>query len=233
MKSSVSMPELPSEATVSSSNFQRSQSVGEDGMSSSRRVAFDKIIIREHRRTMGDNPSCSYGTPITLDWEYIQHEVLTLDQYEHLKLNSRIWSGGKPRTLRQMHLNHYQRRNLLQLEGYSLEQIKAQKRETNKARKQRDMTRFIAQTPVLIKIEDIVESSKRRLFGRKNNGGDKSSKQKQHQLPTVIPPAPFQAPITVKKPAVTSTTSATLSKSDELNDSNGTQTTVATTMSSL
>eukprot|EP00529_Nitzschia_sp_RCC80_P010515 CAMPEP_0113506978 /NCGR_PEP_ID=MMETSP0014_2-20120614/36207_1 /TAXON_ID=2857 /ORGANISM="Nitzschia sp." /LENGTH=638 /DNA_ID=CAMNT_0000402531 /DNA_START=412 /DNA_END=2328 /DNA_ORIENTATION=+ /assembly_acc=CAM_ASM_000159 len=226
MKAFQSMPDLhePNAGT-----FQRRHTVGFDE-GSCNRVTFDRIIIREHRRTMGDNPSCSYGTPVSLDWEYIQHEDLTLEQYEQLKVNSRIRSGGKPRTLRQLHLNHYQRRNILQMEGYTLQQIKAQKRETNKVRKQRDMTRFMAQTPVLIKIEDIVESSKRKLFGRKNSVGVSASKnpsKAKQQQPTVIPPAPHQAPITLKKPS-----GFTSLKADELNDSNGTQATVATAMSS-
>mmetsp|Transcript_34709 Transcript_34709/g.83868 ORF Transcript_34709/g.83868 Transcript_34709/m.83868 type:complete len:650 (+) Transcript_34709:380-2329(+) len=229
MKAFQSMPDLHEAAAGADTvTFQRRHTVGFDEGRSSR-VTFDRIIIREHRRTMGDNPSCSYGTPVSLDWEYIQHEDLTLEQYEQLKVNSRIRSGGKPRTLRQLHLNHYQRRNILQMEGYTLQQIKAQKRETNKVRKQRDMTRFIAQTPVLITIEDIVESSKRKLFGRKNSGSVTTSKnpsKAKQQQPTVIPPAPHQAPITLKKP------SGFTSKADELNDSNGTQTTVATAMSS-
>ena len=250
MSSSVSMPEMTSTEAQQSPSIKRRNST-----SSTTRVSFDKIIIREHRRTMGDNPSCSYGTPIGLDWEYIQHADLTLQQYEDHKRNSRIRSGGKPRTLRQLHLNHYQRRNLLQLEGYTLEQIKSQKKETNKVRKQREMTRFLAQAPVLVKLEDMVESGKRKLFRRKNNnnggGGSNGAKAQQQQQPRrsssppLPPPSPsppkqqasiitLQTVVADSKATVTATTTTTRrGAGDELNDSNGTATTVGSSASDV
>lgn len=109
---------------------------------SRRSVAFDKIGIREHRVTLGDNPSCSYGTPISLDWDYIDFEELSLEDYE---LHKSTTGRGRSRTLRELYLNHYQRVHRLKIEGYSDEQIKERKKETTKARKQRDLTRFKAQ----------------------------------------------------------------------------------------
>lgn len=139
-----------------------------------RQVSFDKIQVREHRRTIGDNPSCSYGTPVSLDWESLQLEDLSFDAYETHKYSANNGRRGRPRSLREMHLNHYQRRNLLQLEGYSLEEIKAQKKVTNKDRKQREATRLLAQLSVLIRVEDLVESTGRkvrRMLGGQRDGG--------------------------------------------------------------
>jgi hypothetical protein len=140
------------------------------------KVVFDKIQIREHRITMGDNPSCTYGTPISLDWDYIEFEDLTLDEYEMHKFST---GRGRPRSLRQLYLNHYQRKNRLQLEGFSLEEIKDCKRETNRARKQRDMTRFLAQAKVMVVLEDLVESAGRKVSRVMLKNQKKGEQEKQ------------------------------------------------------
>ncbi|KAG7373362.1 hypothetical protein IV203_034086 [Nitzschia inconspicua] len=167
LKTRVSAPP-PSVSTSSNSK----------GSTSKNRVVFDKIAIREHRITMGDNPSCSYGTPISLDWDYIDFEELTLEDYEMHKITS---GRGRPRTLRQLYLNHFQRIHRFQQEGYTLEEIKARKHETNKARKQREMTRFMAQT-FLVHVEDIVESAGRKVSRVMKTGKNKGkSEQRQQQ----------------------------------------------------
>mmetsp|Transcript_16 Transcript_16/g.34 ORF Transcript_16/g.34 Transcript_16/m.34 type:complete len:449 (-) Transcript_16:160-1506(-) len=157
--------------------LQRSSSHKDDR----RNVTFDKICIREHKITMGDNPSCSYGTPISLDWDYMDFEAVALTDYEMYK----FYSGHvRSRSLRQLYLNHYQRRNLLLQEGYTLEQIKAVKHETNRARKQRELTRIFAQAKVLVTMEDMVESAGRkmsRVFSGSNNNNKNNYQTKEHE----------------------------------------------------
>jgi hypothetical protein len=157
----------PTPATRSNSSSNRKNS-----------VVFDKIVIREHQITMGDNPSCSYGTPISLDWDYIDFEELTLEDYEMHKITS---GRGRPRTLRQLYLNHYQRVHRLQQEGYTEAQIKARKHEVSKSRKQRNTTRFLAQAKVLVHLEDIVESAGRKVSRAIKPSGTKT-KPPQQQL---------------------------------------------------
>jgi hypothetical protein len=128
-----------------------------------RRVSFTTVRVREHRITMGDNPSCTYGTPVSLAWESLQREDVTLEEYEAHRYGIKNGRKGRPRNLRELHLNHYRRRDLLQLEGYLLEEIKAQKRATDRVRKQRELTRLLAQTGVMSRIEDMVESAGRKV----------------------------------------------------------------------
>lgn len=52
-------------------------------------VRFDRVNIREYDVTVGDNPSCSSGVPITLSWKYKVHEGIPLDQYEMQNTTSR------------------------------------------------------------------------------------------------------------------------------------------------
>jgi hypothetical protein len=62
-------------------------------------VAFSSVVIREYDQTIGDNPSVSYGPPISLDWEYTQLQTVTLEHYE----------AHRPprRSMRQMCMNYY------------------------------------------------------------------------------------------------------------------------------
>jgi len=46
-------------------------------------VQFDKILIREYKRTIGDNPAVSCGPPLGLDWDYNPDEIeVDLEVYE-------------------------------------------------------------------------------------------------------------------------------------------------------
>lgn len=53
-------------------------------------VQFGQVEIREYSITIGDNPSCSSGCPISLDWNYDEHLVqLSLDQFEECRVDER------------------------------------------------------------------------------------------------------------------------------------------------
>jgi hypothetical protein len=143
------------DATPSSSSVRRVQSEGS-------RVNFQSVLIREYQQTIGDNPSVSYGTPISLDWDYQQHSPLPLDMYEASKVSKR--------SLRQLFMNHYQRKNLLVHKyGHSEDEVKAAKYQTNKVRSQREMSRMMQLTfGPLIWLEEMRESAVRKVKRRMN-----------------------------------------------------------------
>jgi hypothetical protein len=62
-------------------------------------VVFHEVLIRNYSQTIGDNPSVSYGPPISLDWDYEEVEPISLEEYEK--------SRGPRRNTRQMMLNYY------------------------------------------------------------------------------------------------------------------------------
>mmetsp|Transcript_50 Transcript_50/g.112 ORF Transcript_50/g.112 Transcript_50/m.112 type:complete len:286 (-) Transcript_50:324-1181(-) len=65
----------------------------EDGMMHSRKhlsLQFANVNIREYSRTVGDNPSCSSGPPISISWEYNIVGNITLDDYERTRPPRRI-----------------------------------------------------------------------------------------------------------------------------------------------
>lgn len=63
-------------------------------------VSFDSICIRFYAQMVGDNPSVTYGPPISLDWDYEEMEAIAVDEYER--------NRPKRRNVRQMVLSHYE-----------------------------------------------------------------------------------------------------------------------------
>jgi len=53
-------------------------------------LQFDKVCIREYSRTVGDNPSCSSGPPISISWEYNILGDMNLDEYERTRPPRRV-----------------------------------------------------------------------------------------------------------------------------------------------
>jgi hypothetical protein len=127
-----------------------------------RSVKFKDVQIRNYSQTVGDNPSISYGPPIQLDWDYVEHDPMCIDVYED--------NRAPRRTLRQMILSYYHRRNVLTWQyGISLEDLRQAKRNAKHSQYERAVTRHFL--PVMI-VEDVVESAGRkakRIFGKKTS----------------------------------------------------------------
>lgn len=118
-----------------------------------RTVTFDHVEFRHYECTLGDNPSCSYGPPIQLDWSYVKIPSLNIDEYESDRL-------GKRRNLRQMLLNYYMRMNLLTWGfGYSEAEIKAATKSVKHVKFQRTVTKALLP---LQKAEEVMQSANRK-----------------------------------------------------------------------
>ncbi len=121
-----------------------------------KRISFGTIKIREHAQTIGDNPSCTYGAPVQLDWEHQDMEEIKVEEYEEYK--------PQARRKEEFHLNSFQRANLLKLNGHSNNEIKASKKEVSKARGQRERTKFLVLNyPQLVTVNDAIESGLRKV----------------------------------------------------------------------
>jgi len=48
-----------------------------------RKVSFTMLSVREYDLVLGDNPSCSEGTPTALGWNHADDQIFNLDEYEH------------------------------------------------------------------------------------------------------------------------------------------------------
>eukprot|EP00934_Nitzschia_sp_Nitz4_P003514 Nitzschia sp. Nitz4//scaffold197_size40390//20741//21556//NITZ4_007517-RA/size40390-processed-gene-0.4-mRNA-1//1//CDS//3329540484//3504//frame0 len=115
-------------------------------------VSFQDVIIRSYAQTLGDNPSVSYGPPISLDWEYHEASPVTLDHYENTR---------KPRrTLRQLVVSYYTRKNVLTWQyGFSEETLREAKKQVKKERFKRQVTQTLL--PVM-HVEAALESARRK-----------------------------------------------------------------------
>jgi hypothetical protein len=125
-------------------------------------VTFDQVLIRSYDQCIGDNPSVSYGPPISLDWNYVEMESISLDEYEE--------NRGPRRKPRQMMLNYYNRTNILTWRcGATEQELKVAEQEANKTKKGRAITKYFLPA---MKLEDAVRSAARktkRLTHRKKD----------------------------------------------------------------
>lgn len=125
----------------------------ESSASSRKSVSFDSIQIRSYQLTMGDHPGVSYGPPIQLDWDYQEHEDIELDVYEANR-------GFSRRTMRQMVMSYYQRKNILEREyGFSEKELVRAKKDANKIKLQRNLT--LTLLPMMM-VEAALESAGRK-----------------------------------------------------------------------
>jgi len=116
-------------------------------------VCFTAIRIRSYNQTLGDNPSVSYGPPISLDWTYEQEEIeQSIDVYEQTR---------RPRrTQRQMAMSYYQRKNLLSwMYGIPDDELRRAKKEANKIKMNRSITTTFL--PIMA-VESVIESAQRK-----------------------------------------------------------------------
>ena len=122
-------------------------------------VQFRNIEIRSYDICVGDNPSVSYGTPLSLDWNYVVELNDTVERYESVR------SLTKRRNMRQMMMNYNYRRNILLLHWNATEDELFQSANAmNVIRAQRNMTRTLLP---LSPLEDCMTSLYRKIQRRR------------------------------------------------------------------
>ena len=78
-------PDIKLRSAVANDDESAEQLGGETTESPGRRVSFHQIEIREYPRCLGDNPSVTFGPPMSIGWKHNQSYVLDVDQYENYK----------------------------------------------------------------------------------------------------------------------------------------------------
>jgi len=117
-------------------------------------LQFDKIKIREYSRTVGDNPSCSSGPPVSISWEYNIIRDINLDEYEKSRPPRRVQN--------EMILPRDMREDLLRCEwNASRKEITDSVRRNVKVKNQRRTT--INNLDKSTKFEVVMESACRKL----------------------------------------------------------------------
>ena len=87
----------------------------QDVPSLNRKVSFDRIHIREYYLSLGDNPSCSSGPPLSISWKYSDIGSVDLEEFEMMRPPRRHHS--------EMMIPSIERKKLLDDLGYSVLEI--------------------------------------------------------------------------------------------------------------
>jgi hypothetical protein len=120
---------------------------------SKRKIQFDQVVVRDYEMILGEHPCVGYGPPVTIDWDYVEYNPLPVDEYE--------FHRPPRRNLRQMGMNYYTRKHLCELAGATEAEMKAVKKEVNKWKTNRYITRQVASYPA-IKLYATLESALRK-----------------------------------------------------------------------
>mmetsp|Transcript_14631 Transcript_14631/g.40085 ORF Transcript_14631/g.40085 Transcript_14631/m.40085 type:complete len:253 (-) Transcript_14631:30-788(-) len=127
---------------------------------SRRSIKFAEVTLREYGMILGDHPGCRSGPPVTLEWDYVEYEPLSVDEYEiHHSLR---------RPLRNLILQADTRKKMFQALGYSALDFKKAMREVNRRKNERFWTN---EKPVaLAALEAGIESAARKVKRFIENG---------------------------------------------------------------
>ena len=131
-------PDDADRAAGSTSNFlDLSRS---SGKKMNRSVSFVSVDVREYDRTVGDNPSCRLGPPLSLDWSYSKkyEQPKPFDEYELEREPQRV------KHLSRLYVNKFNRKKVLSFNwGHSEEEMKSARQETKKLQRQRSLTQVL------------------------------------------------------------------------------------------
>lgn len=123
-----------------------------DGLKQS--VSFGNLKIREYNVALSNHPSCSYGPPVQLSWDYREKEVVPLDSYEE--------SREPRREAGDLVLSYYDRRfMLLKQAGCSKTEVKASMKEVERVKRGRMITDlFLPASPLDETMEHVIDTAK-------------------------------------------------------------------------
>lgn len=115
-----------------------------------RNVSFSKMEIREYSIALSDHPSCSYGPPIQLGWDYRDREAVDVEEYETTR--------SPRRSMHQLLLSYNVRRYLLlKRAGYSKSELQSAMQEVDRVKRERLVTDlFLPASKLDETLEDLV-----------------------------------------------------------------------------
>ena len=126
-----------------------------------RSVSFGKLETREYSIALSDHPSCSYGPPISLGWDFRDKEAVELEQYEERRLPRR--------SMHQMLLSYNVRRYLLlKRAGYTHNELEEAMNEVDRVKRQRLVTDLLLPASKIDETFEDVMGHVKRMFGGGN-----------------------------------------------------------------
>jgi hypothetical protein len=126
-----------------------------------RNVSFSSLEVREYNIALSDHPSCSYGPPIQLGWDYRQKKAVQVEDYEETR-------SQQPRRGRhEMVLSYNVRRHLLlKRAGYSDQDLEEAISEVDRVKRERTVTQtFLPASQLDETMERVLDHVKTSIFG--------------------------------------------------------------------
>ena len=133
LKRSNSTKAALSSISASSENNNSCRSI-DDLTSSKRNVSFTEISVREYDVELSDHPSCSFGPPIQLGWDYEEKESIPVEDYEVTR--------SPRREVHELVLSYNARKRRLKQCGYKKKDIVAVEKEVDRIKRERMITEF-------------------------------------------------------------------------------------------
>lgn len=116
-----------------------------------RKISFGSVGVRTFNRIVGDHPDCKIGPPVSISWEYVEHDYVPLDEYE---------ANHKRRS--NLRLTSITRKNLLRnVFEIPENEIRMAEKEVQRIIKRRDQTKKQGKTSE--KAEMLTQSARRKL----------------------------------------------------------------------
>lgn len=150
----VSIPEVKSQTNLSEVSGDTASCADlslDEEFSSSRRVSFGPIHVREYERVIGDHPMTKIGVPLSLGWGYVEKDEVSLSNYERDRPSS------KP-----LRMSSITRKNILRnVFGFSEEELREAEQEVKRIKTDNDGSLWKTQ------ISKKKKPSKLKKFGQK------------------------------------------------------------------
>ena len=125
-----------------------------DLSNSKRNVSFTEIQVREYDVELSDHPSCSYGPPIQLGWDYQETHKTSVEDYE-------VTRSPHRREVHELVLSYNTRRRRLKQSGYRKAEIQRAQQEVDRIKRERLITEFFLPASVIDEtLEKVVENVK-------------------------------------------------------------------------
>eukprot|EP00816_Leptocylindrus_hargravesii_P002038 CAMPEP_0196816240 /NCGR_PEP_ID=MMETSP1362-20130617/54274_1 /TAXON_ID=163516 /ORGANISM="Leptocylindrus danicus, Strain CCMP1856" /LENGTH=164 /DNA_ID=CAMNT_0042193491 /DNA_START=8 /DNA_END=502 /DNA_ORIENTATION=+ len=134
--------------------FAKSQRLRSSRSVAAKKVSFGTVDIREHNVRLGNNPSCSSGPPIALEWEARRSIVLSVDEFE-VRANRR--------TREELVMPRHVREDILRRRGYSRKELFYVTCENVRLRREhlKSVDKYLQRRRVIEKVQDVLSVFRR------------------------------------------------------------------------
>ena len=144
--------------SIGSEDSSKNLAASRDAPKLTKAVSFSCLEIRSYDLCVGDNPACSHGAPVSLDWTY-EPRSETISVMAHQ--NNKEYKGCKHHRVRIMDASE-RHRKLCNEFGTGMAEIRRSALEVERVKRQRKKSLRLASNPSAMKVEVALDAVQRR-----------------------------------------------------------------------